>query len=45
MASILLIQDDEVTVGEVVSELDWRGFEVSHAPIGPQGLALAQGAL
>ena len=42
MARLLLIEDDDVTAGEVVADLGERGFVTARAATGPEGLARAR---
>lgn len=42
MANLLLIEDDDETADEVVSDLRWRGHEVARASTGPSGLSVAR---
>ena len=43
MASVLTIEDDEITAKEILAELAAHGFEVTWAATGREGLALASG--
>src|SRR5271156_6704030 len=40
---LLVIEDDQETADEIVSEFTEAGYEAKHAADGPQGLALAGG--
>lgn len=42
MARLLLIEDDDVTAAEVLADLGERGFSVTRAATGPDGLARAR---
>src|SRR5579863_9018413 len=42
-ARLLVIEDDQETADEIVSQFTEAGYEVRHAADGPQGLALAGG--
>jgi len=42
MAKLLLIEDDEETAEEIMGELTHRGYVLTHAPTGTDGLDLAR---
>jgi two-component system OmpR family response regulator len=41
--AILLVEDDTELAGEIIADLEARGYQVRHVVTGPQGLAEARG--